>query len=76
VEVDEGYITWVDREPTPDPEEALKEAMARMEDKLDTIIKQQAALMESVAKLQKDKVQEGGSKAQKKKQPKAKDIKE
>ena len=75
VVVSEGSLTWENREPTPDPEEALKEEIVKLSDKMDTIIKQQSTLLEMMAKVQKDNQasEAGGSKAPKKKPVKAKD---
>ena len=73
----EGDITWVDREPTPDPEEALKESVAQLTTKVDTLLKQQAQLIEMVGKLQDKKTEAEGSKAgKKKKSAKAKETQE
>jgi hypothetical protein len=73
VEVEDGGITWKDKEPTPDPEEAIQVAMTQMHEKMDLIIKQQAQMMEMmVAKVQEDKPKAEGSKSSKKKAAKAK----
>ena len=68
-------MTWENREPTPDPEEALREEIVKLNDKMDTLIKQQGTLLEMMAKVQKDNQtpEAGGSKASKKKPVKAKD---
>ena len=73
--VEDGYITWEDKEPTPDPEEMIKETLTLLSSNMDTLLKQQTQLIEMVAKLQKDSKPEAeGSKTSKKKrQPKAKD---
>jgi hypothetical protein len=73
--LENGCITWEDREPTPDPEEAFKEAVTRLEGKMEIIIKQQTQMMEMITKLQEDKSKAGGSKAAKK-PAKAKDNKD
>lgn len=64
--IDEGWITWEDREPTPDPEEVLKEALARIEEKLDNLTKQVAEIKEGMSKPLEEKSKAGGSKASKK----------
>jgi hypothetical protein len=61
-----GWITWDDKEPTPSPEDAWKEAIERVEGKVDIILKQQAQLLEMLSKPQEDKPKAGGSKAAKK----------
>jgi len=67
VEVEEGWITWEDREPTPDPEEVNRETLKRVEAKLDDILSNQQKLMEEVAKLKEGKGKEAKkSKANKK----------
>lgn len=67
---EEGYISWVDREPTPSPEDALKESIGRLEEKMDILLKQQAQLLEMMSKPQEDKPKAGGSKPKKSKKPK------
>lgn len=71
VEVEEGYITWIDREPTPDPEEVVQRTIARLEEKVDALGKQNALILEKLAELQKGNA-EGSKKASKKKASKAK----
>lgn len=68
--MDEGWITWEDREPTPDPEDALKEAVGRLEEKLEVVIKQQTLMLEVLTKLVEDKPKAGGSKPSKKQKAK------
>lgn len=71
VEVEEGTITWVDREPTPDPDMALLEAIEGLRDQMVTFGKQQGEIIEMLKAL-KDKPVAEGSKAPKKKPTKAK----
>lgn len=71
VEVERGIITWENREPTPDPEEALMEAIRGLKEQVDTLQKQQELMLEMLKTL-KDKPEAEGSKASKKKQAKAK----
>ena len=72
VEVGVGLISWVDREPTPNPEEAMKLHLEQVEAKLDTVLKQQELILEKLTKLQ-EKSKAEGSKAPKKKPTKAKE---
>jgi hypothetical protein len=68
VKVENGFITWVNKEPTPDPEEVMQRAIQSMGEKLDVLVEQQAQMMEMLTNLQKDKKAEAeGSKASKKK---------
>lgn len=74
--MEDGEINWVDEEPTPDPEEVVQEAFTHLNEKMDTILKQQGQILEMLAKMQKEeKPKAEGSKASKKKPtPKAKET--
>jgi hypothetical protein len=64
VTVEKGEITWVDREPTPDPEEANAIALDQINGKLDKVLKQQDLILERLDKLQ-EKPKAEGSKSKK-----------
>jgi hypothetical protein len=72
VTVEDGVVTWVDKEPTPEPEEVIQEALTDLNKKMETLLKQQAQMLEEVAKLQ-EKPKAVVTKASKKKQAKAKE---
>ena len=72
MQVEAGFIIWDDKEPTPDPDEALKEALEELKGKVGTLLEQQGKMMEMLTKALKDKPETEGSKASKKKLVKAK----
>lgn len=61
VTVKDGVITWVDREPTPDPEEAKTKVLDQISEKLDKVLKQQDLILSRLDK-QQDKPKAEGSK--------------
>ena len=62
VEVENGYIYWEDKEPTPIPEEAHRQEVTKIHEKLDTPLTQQTKLMEEIGKLKEGKKPETGKK--------------
>jgi len=58
VKVEDGMIEWVDKEPTPDPEQITQEALKRIEEKLDLVISNQKKMEEEITKLKEGKKQE------------------
>lgn len=74
VEVNNGDITWDDREPTPDPDEALERAVEDLKGKVEVIIEQNKEIL-SLLKAQ-GKVKAEGSKASKKSKAKESKAKE
>jgi len=45
ISVENGLIEWVDREPTPDPEEVTQRALKELGDKLDLLVKRQDEIL-------------------------------